>query len=338
MSQSYPEVRIAEPLTDLTDTSHSGTLEEMSTRGDSEPTAPLRAAALIRTADGAEHALLHGDFIGRLTTATLHIPDPRVSEAHALVSLRGADLKLLALRGVFAIDGRRRAEVALKAGLRVELADGLFLDVIQVELPGAVLGLEGQGLARQVLPGACSLVRDPRPSLQAGYVVSSVARIWNDADGWWVARVDTEPTPFVAGSTIEVDGKVFTAVAIPLHQAGSMTTRQGSLARTLTIIANFDTVHIHPDGLPPVILNGVLARLVSELVALDGPASWHVVAELVWPGALDRNQLRRRLDVGLFRLRAKLREGGVRPDLVKPDGTGGLELIIGPDDRVEDRT
>lgn len=309
----------------------------MSTPRRACPSAP-RAAALVRTADGSEHMLHHGDFVGRLRTAALYLPDPRVSEAHALVSLRGVDLKLLALRGVFAISGRRRVEVVLEPGLRLELAEGVFLDVVQVELPESVLGLEGPGLARQVLPGACSLSLDPRPVLQAGYVGSSLARIWSDAEGWWVARVDTEPEPFGVGSVLEVGGLPFAAVAIPLRQAGSATTRQGGLARALSIAAHFHTVHIHPEGLPPVVLNGVPARLVSELVALGGPTSWQVVAELVWPAALDRDQLRRRLDLALFRLRAKLREGGVRPDLVRPDGGGRLELLLGPEDRLEDHT
>ena len=38
-------------------------------------------------------------------SAALHLDDPRVSEAHAMVSIRGSELKLLALRGRFQIDG-----------------------------------------------------------------------------------------------------------------------------------------------------------------------------------------------------------------------------------------
>lgn len=39
-----------------------------------------------------------GDLIGRLPGAALQIADPRVSEAHAMVSLRAGELVLLALR------------------------------------------------------------------------------------------------------------------------------------------------------------------------------------------------------------------------------------------------
>ena len=39
----------------------------------------------------------------------LHVDDARVSEAHALVSLRGRELQLLALRGRFAVDSTPRS-------------------------------------------------------------------------------------------------------------------------------------------------------------------------------------------------------------------------------------
>lgn len=298
----------------------------------------MRAAAWVRAPGGEELALFHGDVIGRLRTAALHLPDPRISEAHALISLRGTELKLLALRGVFAVDGKRRTSAVLKAGLRVELAAGLFLDVLDVDLPDEVLGLEGPGLPRQVLPGACSLVLDPQPSLQPGYVADSIARIFSDADGWWVARVDRESRPFRPGDELQVGDQTYRAVAVPLDRAGSPATRQGGLSRPLTVIAQFDTVHVQPEGRPPIVFGGVQARLLSELVLLDGPAGWEVVARQVWPGQDDRNLLRRRLDVALVRLRAKLRANEVRADLVRSDGSGSLELLLGPEDRVEDRT
>jgi hypothetical protein len=47
--------------------------------------------------------------------------------------------------------------------------------------------------------------------------------------------------------------------------------------------------------------------------------------------------LRRRWDVHLGRLRAKLREARIREDLVRPDGRGNLELVLAPRDVVEDQ-
>jgi len=48
-----------------------------------------RALVWIRLPDGSLVALGHGDFIGRVWTAALVLDDPRVSEGHAMISLRG---------------------------------------------------------------------------------------------------------------------------------------------------------------------------------------------------------------------------------------------------------
>src|SRR5690606_9907840 len=66
-----------------------------------------------------------GGFIGRSPFATLHLDDPRVSEAHALVSLRHGSLYLLALRRRFAVDGRPADELRLAEGQLIELAPEL---------------------------------------------------------------------------------------------------------------------------------------------------------------------------------------------------------------------
>ena len=77
---------------------------------------------------------------------------------------------------------------------------------------------------------------------------------------------------------------------------------------------------------------------MSEVVAFDGPVPWEVLAKELWPGEDDRNLLRRKLDVNLSRLRKKLRDARIRPDLVRSDGFGHVELFLHDGDRVEDRT
>ncbi len=59
----------------------------------------VRPLARFLAPDGRSELLGPGDIIGRMPTATLTINDPHVSEAHALVSLRGSELKLPGLRG-----------------------------------------------------------------------------------------------------------------------------------------------------------------------------------------------------------------------------------------------
>lgn len=48
--------------------------------------------------------------------------------------------------------------------------------------------------------------------------------------------------------------------------------------------------------------------------------------------------LRKKWDVSLARLRARLKEARIRPDLLRSAGTGQLELVLRPEDHVEDRT
>lgn len=106
-----------------------------------------------------------GDLVGRLRSADLRIDDPRVSEAHAYVSLREDSLRLLALRGGLAVDGRLVREVSLARGLRILLAKGdppVELVVREAVHPNAMLALRGPGLDDEVLTGrSLSLVRDP---------------------------------------------------------------------------------------------------------------------------------------------------------------------------------
>ena len=77
---------------------------------------------VFRLPDGTTAALGHGDVIGRLESAALHLSDPRISEAHAMVSLRGGALKLVALRGRLVVDGAALRDVELVPGLVVQLA------------------------------------------------------------------------------------------------------------------------------------------------------------------------------------------------------------------------
>ncbi|HMV66767.1 MAG TPA: hypothetical protein PKA64_07945, partial [Myxococcota bacterium] len=106
---------------------------------------------------GERHTLLHGDLIGRLWSAALRLDDPRVSEAHAMVSHRGREMKLLALRGRFQADGLPTTEVSVHPGMEITLAPGLVLTVAAVTLPPAVLAIAAPGVAARVLPGVTSL-------------------------------------------------------------------------------------------------------------------------------------------------------------------------------------
>jgi hypothetical protein len=298
----------------------------------------MRAFAKLRGPDGSCHELVHGDIIGRLLTAAMPLDDARISEAHAMVSLRERELRLIRLRGGLAVEGRPVNEVTLVPGIAIVLAAGIEIGVEEVHLPAFVLGLEGPGLARQALPPVASLLLDEGVRLHAGYVERAAAWIWCTGPVWRL-RIGAAPARTLEPeATFTLAGATLRAVALPLELAGLPRTHVGGgVEAPLRIDANFDTVQIHREGAAPLVLGGVHARIVSELVSLGGPAHWTVLARELWPEA-EPETVRSRFDVALSRLRRKLREGRVRTDLVHSDGAGQVELLLYPHDVVADRT
>ncbi len=276
--------------------------------------------------------------MGRLWSAGLQIDDPRVSEGHALLSLRGGELWLLALRRRLALNNRSVAEVRLEVGQRIGLAQGLELLVEAVELPDGVLALATPGFPTTMLPGVCSLHARPQVVLSARHEPDAPCLLWDSGDGWRRAQGGVV-VPLSAGDEWTVDGVVFTAVRMAVHGAGLSPTRiTGGIDPPLRIVTAWDTAQVQAGDAPPVVFGGVQARILSELAALGGPAGWEVVAREVWPDEDDAWVLRKRWDVNLGRLRARLREGGVRTDLVRAAGTGQVELVLRRNDVLEDRS
>jgi hypothetical protein len=299
----------------------------------------MRAYASLRAPDGTRYELVHGDLVGRLWSAAMPLDDARVSEAHAMVSLRERELRLIALRGGLALDGRPVNEVVLGAGVEIVLARGLAIQVESVHLPGFVLGLEGAGLTRQTLPPVASLVTSAGLRLIAGYAEHAAAWIWCTGASWRLRVAGRAARTLEPGEELVIGGELVRAVAIPLAAAGQAPTRAGGgVEAPLRIDASFDTVHVYREGATVLVLGGVQARIVSELVALGGPTHWTVVAGLLWPKDVEPDTVRSRFDVTLSRLRRKLRDARVRTDLVHTDGAGQVELLLYPHDVVQDRT
>ncbi|MFT4979113.1 MAG: hypothetical protein ACI8S6_005023, partial [Myxococcota bacterium] len=297
------------------------------------------AQVTLKTADGARHTLQHGDLIGRLWTARLQLSDPRVSEAHAMISLRGGQLKLLALRGLFAIDGKPRKDIVLAVGQRIAFARDLEVEVIGVSLPVEVMGLSGADLPRQPLPGACFLVLRPNPALVSRPHDGHVAAFWSTGDGWLVRLPGQPPEELTIGWSMEVEGQRFSTVHIGLSQAGQSRTHMiGAVSAPMRLELHWDTAYIHRTGLPTLTLRGHHARLLSELASVGTAVSWEHLAALLWRDEVHRDRLRRRFDTVLTRLRSKLRDGGVSPDLISFDGSGNLALVLRPEDTIDDRS
>lgn len=298
----------------------------------------MRAYVRLRDPAGIVVELGHGDLIGRLATAALFVDDPRVSEAHALVSVRRGELVLLSLRRMLLVRGKPVSEVVLRAGTSVELAEGVALHVEEVVRPEEVLAIEVEGLGRHLLPAVASVLGGPPPHLSPRFERDAWLYVWWNG-GEWRARTREGVTSVVENGSSLVVGPM-EARFLTVTVEGGLTTPRGSPAHEtpLRIVAWYDAIEIHREGRPPITLGGVGARIVSELAVLAGPVSWQTVAHEIWREEIEAHELRHRWDVSLARLRSRLKAAGVRGDLLRSDGSGGIQLVRYAHDVVEDRT
>lgn len=295
--------------------------------------------ARLQLPDGSLAHISPGGLIGRLPAAAVRILDPRISEVHALVSLRGRQLVLLAQRGLVEADGDRRADVVLRPGLLITLVEGISLRVLDVELPDSVLVVEGAGPTPVELSAPVySLLDGERPRLLPTWVRGAALHLWNDADGWWAQLAGEPEEPVDAGMVLQVGPTMLRIRQEDLATAGSTATRAtGRIDPPLRIVARFDTVHIEQSERAPAVISGIGARIISELVEYAAPVPWEIVARAVYPEIEQEHHLRQNWDRTLRRLRAMLRRKGVRDNLVRADGKGNIELVLRAEDLAEDQ-
>ncbi len=298
----------------------------------------MQPSVRFRLADQRSFELHPGDLIGRSDRAALCLLEPHISEAHAMVSLRSGELKLLALRGRLSVDGKAAAQATLCAGQRIVLASKTPLFVEDVALPGEALALVANGLEPQLFGSVSSLELDPEPRLLNGFAPDAAAVFWTSGARLFV-RIGGEPSrELEVGEAIVIDGVTFTIALtqrdIASHAATLDTTEVGA---PLHLILNFDTAHIFA-GPHRLTLDGIAARIVSELAAIRAPVAWQEVARQIWGrDALTESSLRDRWDSSLARLRRKLGEARLRTNLVHSTRAGLVELVLNPGDTLEDR-
>lgn len=293
----------------------------------------------LRLAPNEPRELVPGDIIGRVWSAALQIADPLVSEAHAMVSLREGALKLLGLRGRLVVDGKVVPEVRLVPGLAIGLSPTTVLEVCEVALPPALVAIEHPELGKRVLSGVCSLVRDRGLTLTAGSHPKALAVVWSDGLGWFARLHGGLDVPLPPGEVAELGEVALNVTLVSLDGNGEVTSYDPKgLEAPLRLVARYDTFHIHRGRGAPLALDGIIARILSELAIAAVPVGWHLIAESLWPGEQDRIILRRNWDAALARLRKKLKQARLRLDLVRSDRSGNFELFLQKGDRVEDRT
>lgn len=275
-----------------------------------------------------------GAIIGRLASADLRLDDPRVSEAHALVSLRSQSLRLLALRRWFEVDGERSSDVELKVGQRVRLAPHVMLTVEEVVIDAPSLAVAVAGRVVELRESVYSLVAGEPTRIVEGTLKGADGEIWSTGSGWR-ARLGGEVAELAAGESLTLVNEEIEVLALPDLYAGSTAGAAGHLEPPVRVVLRHDTVHLFRPDRPPVVLSGMAARIVSEVGSLGAPAPWEVPAREIWRTGASHIR-RQNWDRNLRRLRSKLAGWGVRRDLVRADGHGNVELYLLPGDELVD--
>jgi len=293
------------------------------------------ASVDVTVNDGEVTSLWAGAVIGRTLMAALHLDDPGISEAHAIVSLRGTTLRLLSLRGRFSVRGRVVGDTILQPGLEITLAPGVVMRVHALSLPPYVFGLSIDGGSPVVPPPVSSIIADQN-TLTPGLSPDADGVIWFSDGACYLRASGQADRRFSLGDVFEVAGRRYTLVAVPLAESAiDATQAEARFAAPMRLVVRYDTIHVWRDAVV-VTIDGIPARIISELALIGAPVEWQTVAREVWPEEPDLRRLRMNWDATVARLRLRLKEGAIRPDLVRAAGSGRLELFLGPDDTIED--
>ena len=254
---------------------------------------------------GGEVVAVPGAIVGRLTGAAVRLADLAVSEAHAMVSLRGGELRLLALRGTLRVGGELRDELVLGLDQQIELAPGVLLGVVRVEPPRRVLALsvdEGE----------------PKP-LEEGERSVGAARFVVTGDGC-VVRWPGGEDEVEEGWSRELEGRRLAVVSLALGPPDVDPTWRGPAWK---LVSRDDVVEVCRPGRPPVLtLTGRAASLVQVLGWAGEPMRWQDASAQVWRKEPDEGRRLSNWWKHVKALRKSCAAGDVPTAIIDSDGRG----------------
>lgn len=283
-----------------------------------------------------------GATIGRSPYSAVRLDDPEISEAHALLSWRAGELRLVALRRRFSLRGHVAEEARLYEGDEIELAPGIVVEVLEVRMPRDLLVVEGPGLPSQLLPDVAAIVLGPPPSLSTRLVPDAAAILWQSTDAAAAPRVrarfpDGSETELGLDGVVLVGGLPFVVRAVPTGTVADAATGRASERAALSIELDGEDVVRISDLARDVEFVGVQGRLLNVLARARAACDWPTLAGRVWSDRGDWDALRSRLDTTVSRIRRRLREVGFQPALVRTDGAGCFVLALEGKDSVSSR-
>ena len=298
---------------------------------------------VFRTPDGRRLRATPGSIVGRMQSAAVRLDSPVVSEAHALVSLRGTVLKLVRLGGPLVVEGRSERRVTLVRGQTIELGPKMQVVVEAIGLPDQVWVLTARlsGVPPRRVPlvrSRYSVLGGPAGRVEVGTRPDAAMHLWTSEDHWRCRLAGCHPIPLTEGPLVQVGGLAWFASREPIRVASVDNTQGGD--EFLHLECSYDIVTIHRLGRPPLVLNGLDARIVSELAQVNQPVAWRALGRAAW-GRHKFDKLakpRASWDTRLGTLRQKLRDADIRSPFLLSDGCGNIHLLLHPGDKVTERS
>ncbi|MEO0601143.1 MAG: hypothetical protein AAF211_06890 [Myxococcota bacterium] len=292
----------------------------------------------IRLSDGTSRRVPSGGLVGRLAAAAVRIEDPRVSEAHAMISLRGTRFVMLALRGTTrVVDEDPRRRIDLEVGQRIELHAEIIVEVEAIEVPPLVMAIAGIEGSPVPLDGPeFSIVDDPLRVVPEPHR-ERLAWCWCTEGQWWLGLPGETPEPIEVGHEATIAGQTLRWVEVPTERAVSRTTTIQSFWPPLRLVVHDEHTDVSVRGMPELRRltgnNHAIVHALSSLVADGGSVHWQRVAEEIWPV----NHHSYNWYTALARLRKHLGKVGLPEELVDTD-QGQVWLALRPGvDTVERR-
>ena len=213
--------------------------------------------------------------------------------------------------------------------------------MVSVDLPTHALMLCGAAPgAIELRATVYSLLANPATGVRVavGFAEQAIGHLWSSGTCLSKRLAGHPPEPLKVGASWSVADASLRVIRVPLDSTPNTWADDARPRGGLVLYARWTSVHIVQAGTTSII-TGKPANLVSALVAFVGkPVPWDILADQVWTDTTDRLLLRKSFDSALRRLRVQLHELGVRDDFVSLDGSGNVELVLDPGDRMVDET
>ncbi|HND33582.1 MAG TPA: FHA domain-containing protein, partial [Myxococcota bacterium] len=235
--------------------------------------------------------------IGRISRMDLQLNDPRISEVHALVTLKDGSLWLKGLGAPLFVNGKSEPQVRLAQDVEVELArSGIFLRVEKLYLPQQFPTLTLPDQPPQTL-AASSYHLTAGMQLAAGLHPDALLSLWSIGEDWFFRLATGEEGPCEDKKDWSIAGR---SVHFGLCVGAKLvkTIQDDSLPRTYVIGSS--TVSIKRENRRDVVFDGQQAQLL-KLAILHGrnpetAFKWFDVVEEIWWPAFERDQRRLGID------------------------------------------